>query len=100
MVLSFSSLDSNSALLNAVSMLWLLGITSSFLSLPRSTLEDQMPAGFRGRALLAVEGDKSLVEVTRVSFIVELDLIHLRGFSFALGFNAFVFFSPLQQRKL
>lgn len=72
MELSFSSVESNSALLNAVSMLCLLGITSSLLSLPRSALEDQIPAGFKGRALLAVEGDNSSVQVTRVAFIIEL----------------------------
>ncbi|XP_077079758.1 lysosomal amino acid transporter 1 homolog [Siphateles boraxobius] len=55
-----ASRDSNSALLNAVSMLCLLGITSSLLSLPRSALEYQIPAGFKGRALLAVEGSGSV----------------------------------------
>ncbi|KAK7145638.1 hypothetical protein R3I93_013392 [Phoxinus phoxinus] len=57
-----ASRDSNSALLNAVSMLCLLGITSSLLSLPRSALEDQIPAGFKGRTLLAVEGDNGSVQ--------------------------------------
>ncbi|XDV49456.1 hypothetical protein PO909_018697 [Leuciscus waleckii] len=57
-----ASRESNSALLNAVSMLCLLGITSSLLSLPRSALEDQIPAGFKGRALLAVEGDNGSVQ--------------------------------------
>ncbi|XP_056115741.1 lysosomal amino acid transporter 1 homolog [Rhinichthys klamathensis goyatoka] len=57
-----ASRDSNSALLNAVSMLCLLGMTSSLLSLPRSALEDQIPAGFKGRALLAVEEDSGSVK--------------------------------------
>uniref|UniRef100_A0A672N183 Lysosomal amino acid transporter 1 homolog n=1 Tax=Sinocyclocheilus grahami TaxID=75366 RepID=A0A672N183_SINGR len=48
--------NNNSALLNAVSVLCLLGMSSSLLSLPRSALEEQMPVGFKGRALLAVEG--------------------------------------------
>ncbi|XP_073675576.1 lysosomal amino acid transporter 1 homolog [Garra rufa] len=53
---------SNGALLNAVSVLCLLGITSSVLSLPRSALEDQMHTGFKGRALLAVEEGNSSVQ--------------------------------------
>ncbi|KAK2898289.1 hypothetical protein Q8A67_009707 [Cirrhinus molitorella] len=53
---------SNGALLNAVSMLCLLGITSSALSLPRSALEDQIHMGFKGRALLAVEEANSSVQ--------------------------------------
>lgn len=57
-----SSTASNSALLNAVSVLCLLGITSSLLTLPRSVLVDQMPMGFKGRALLAVEGDSGSVQ--------------------------------------
>ncbi len=64
MELSFSSAASNSALLNAVSVLCLLGITSSLLTLPRSALVDQMPMGFKGRALLAVEGDSGSVQVS------------------------------------
>uniref|UniRef100_A0A672MLR0 Lysosomal amino acid transporter 1 homolog n=1 Tax=Sinocyclocheilus grahami TaxID=75366 RepID=A0A672MLR0_SINGR len=62
MELSFSSVASNSALLNAVSMLCLLGITSSLISLPRSALEDQMPVRFKARALLAVEEDSGSVQ--------------------------------------
>ncbi|XP_016390018.1 lysosomal amino acid transporter 1 homolog [Sinocyclocheilus rhinocerous] len=57
-----SSRASNSALLNAVSVLCLLGMSSSLLSLPRSALEEQMPVGFKGRVLLAVEGDSGSVQ--------------------------------------
>ncbi|KTG05665.1 hypothetical protein cypCar_00029064 [Cyprinus carpio] len=57
-----ASRASNSALLNTISMLCLLGITSSFISLPRSALEDQMPVRFKARALLAVEGDNGSVQ--------------------------------------
>uniref|UniRef100_A0A8C1PVA2 Lysosomal amino acid transporter 1 homolog n=1 Tax=Cyprinus carpio TaxID=7962 RepID=A0A8C1PVA2_CYPCA len=52
-----ASRGDNSALLNTISMLCLLGITSSFISLPRSALEDQTPVRFKARALLAVEED-------------------------------------------
>ncbi|XP_067270407.1 lysosomal amino acid transporter 1 homolog [Pseudorasbora parva] len=65
-----ASRESNSALLNAVSMLCLLGITSSLLSLPRSSLEDQMPAGFKGRALLAVEGVNGSVKPFKTKEII------------------------------
>uniref|UniRef100_A0A8C2KKV9 Solute carrier family 66 member 1 n=1 Tax=Cyprinus carpio TaxID=7962 RepID=A0A8C2KKV9_CYPCA len=67
-----ASRASNSALLNTISMLCLLGITSSFISLPRSALEDQMPVRFKARSLLAVEGDNGSVQVSRVNFITEL----------------------------
>ncbi|XP_042618950.1 lysosomal amino acid transporter 1 homolog [Cyprinus carpio] len=57
-----ASRASNSALLNTISMLCLLGITSSFISLPRSALEDQTPVRFKARALLAVEEDSGSVQ--------------------------------------
>ncbi|XP_051509499.1 lysosomal amino acid transporter 1 homolog [Myxocyprinus asiaticus] len=54
--------DRDSVLLNAVSVLCFLGISSSLLSLPHLALEDQMPTGFKGRALLAVEDKNSSVQ--------------------------------------
>ncbi|XP_026102652.1 lysosomal amino acid transporter 1 homolog isoform X2 [Carassius auratus] len=53
---------SNGALLNTVSMLCLLGITSSLISVPRSALEDQRSVRFKARALLAVEEDSGSVQ--------------------------------------
>ncbi|XP_051965162.1 lysosomal amino acid transporter 1 homolog [Xyrauchen texanus] len=54
--------DRDSSLLNAINMLCLLGISASFLSLPHSALEYQMPVGFKGRVLLAVEDENGSLQ--------------------------------------
>lgn len=62
--------SSDRALLNALSVLCLLGMTSSLLSVPQWSLEDQMPAGFRGRALLALEEDNGAVQPFKTREII------------------------------
>nr|AAH90740.1 Zgc:113491 [Danio rerio] len=62
--------SSDRALLNALSVLCLLGMTSSLLSIPHWSLEDQMPSGFRGRALLALEEDNGAVQPFKTREII------------------------------
>lgn len=50
------------ALLNMVSLLCLLGISSSILSFSHSAQDDMMPTMFKGRALLAIEETNSSVQ--------------------------------------
>lgn len=92
----FSSADR--ALLNALSVLCLLGMTSSLLSVPQWSLEDQMPAGFRGRALLALEEDNGAVQVMD-------GLIHSScgWFIYLCGFNVGLLldvFQPFKTREI
>lgn len=50
------------ALLNTVSVLCVMGISSSILGFSHLALDDQMATGFKGRALLAIEENNSSVQ--------------------------------------